>query len=202
MKKKPRNKNQIAFFAFLWLILLISSCGGNDYSPKPRGYIRIDLPEKNYVKLDTNFPYTFEYPAYTKITRNPSVSGHPYWINIVYPGYKGKVHLSYKQVNGNLGKYIEDSYKMAMQHIPKANAIKETVIRSSERHVYGTTYRIGGTEAASPYQFYVTDSTDHFLRGALYFNVVPNNDSLRPVIDFIIEDINHMLSTLHWKNYK
>lgn len=196
---KQKNSSLYIIISFSWLALFISSCNQNDYSPKPRGYFRIDLPEKSYVQLDTNFPYIFEYPSYSVIKHDRYAPNRPYWINIAYPDYNGQIHLSYKQVNGNLAKYVEDSYNMAMKHIPKASAIKETRIRKRKNSVYGITYRIGGTDVASPYQFYVTDSTNHFLRGALYFNIIPNNDSLEPVIDFVIGDIQHMLSTLKWK---
>jgi gliding motility-associated lipoprotein GldD len=74
------------------------------------------------------------------------------------------------------------------------------MIRDDERRIYGVLYEIKGAEAASTLQFYVTDSLSHFLRGALYFNVSPNNDSLAPVIDFIEEDIRHMIGTLNWEN--
>jgi gliding motility-associated lipoprotein GldD len=122
-----------------------------------------------------------------------------YWINIDYPQFKGRLHLSYKEVNNNLVEYLEDSRSLVLKHIPKASAINEQVIANPGAKVFGIEYNIMGSGAASPYQFYITDSTDHFLRGALYFNVPPNNDSLSPIIDFIKEDINHLLSTFQWR---
>ena len=67
-----------------------------------------------------------------------------------------------------------------------------------EKSVYGVLYEIKGN-AASSVQFYATDSTKHFLRGALYFNTVPNKDSLAPAIQFVEEDIIHLIETLSWK---
>lgn len=193
-----KRNNLLIIIILLISLIWMSSCGGG-YVPKPRGYFRIDFPEKEYIVLDTNLPYTFEYPVYTEILPDHLSPDQAYWINIDYPGYKGKVHLSYKVIDGNLVEYLEDSRTMVVKHIQKASSIEDQLIIRPEDNVYGLKYRISGIGAASPYQFFVTDSATHFLRGALYFNVVPNNDSLQPVIDFITEDIDHLINTLKWK---
>jgi len=187
---------------WLWvaaLVVLISACH-QPYSPKPRGFFRIDLPQKNYLASDSSLPYLFEYPDYTTITPDPQAPNEKYWININYPAYKATLHLSYKDVSGNLFNYLEDAYTLVSKHIPKADAINDSVVFDNDRKVFGLTYRIEGSGAASPYQFFVTDSTAHFLRGALYFKTTPNNDSLAPVIDFIISDVHHLINTLHWND--
>jgi gliding motility-associated lipoprotein GldD len=180
------------------LILLAFSCT-NEYYPKPTGYYRIDLPEKKYMVFDSAFPYTFEIPVYSEVTPDTDPMAEKYWINIEFPQFKGKLHLSYKKINGNLNDYLEDTRTMVMKHIPKASAIENTVYENPEKKVYGLTYTISGTAAASPYQFYLTDSTKNFVRGALYFNTTPNNDSLAPVIEFLKEDVNHLIETFEWK---
>ena len=177
----------------LAFVFFLSGCGDTPM-PKPRGYFRIDLPERNYRAFDTTFPYTFEYPVYARITPDVSAKDEPYWINIDYPQFKGRIHLSYKNVNGNLSRYTEDAHELVMKHIPKASAIDEIRIDN-----HGLIYDIKGSGAASVYQFFLTDSTKHFVRGALYFSVLPNNDSLAPVIDFVKSDIQHMLETFRWK---
>jgi len=192
------NRYHIYYLTFLATILILVACE-NHYYPKPMGYFRIDMPEKTYRTLDTTFPYQFEYPVYTKISPDKFSPHESYWINIDYPAFKGSLHLSYKSVDDNLITYIEDSRTLVLKHIPKASAINEQVIINTERDIYGIAYHIMGSGAASPYQFYITDSTNHFIRGALYFNVLPNNDSLSPVIDFIKEDIGHLLNTFQWK---
>ncbi len=184
-----------------WIFLLLSSCDGN-YVPKPRGYFRIDLPQKNYISFDTNFPYKFEYPDYTEIHPDKHSPNEPYWINLVFPEFQGTLHISYKQVNNNLVDYLEDSRTMVVKLIPKASSIEDELILNRESNVFGLKYNINGIGAASPFQFFVTDSVNHFLRGALYFNIIPNNDSLAPVIDFIKEDIDHMIETFEWKSAK
>jgi gliding motility-associated lipoprotein GldD len=115
------------------------------------------------------------------------------------PQFEATLHFSYKIIDGNLASYLEDSHTLVSKHIPKADAIYDSLIIDPQRNVYGLTYRIIGSEAASPYQFFLTDSSKHFLRGALYFNTIPNNDSLQPVIDFIVDDIEHIINTLQWK---
>lgn len=189
----------ILVLSCLLFIIFSLSCS-EDSSPKPRGFFRIDLPKKEYRKIDSIFPYNFEYPLYAKISSDPHAPDQPYWINIDYPDFKARLHLSYKEVNSNLNTYSEDAHSMVMKHIPKASAIEEIRIDNDKSDVHGIIYDIIGTGAASPYQFYITDSSNHFLRGALYFNVLPNNDSLAPVIDFLKKDIMHMIETTKWKN--
>jgi gliding motility-associated lipoprotein GldD len=178
--------------------VLIPSCS-EEYAPKPRGYFRIDLPEKSYTRFDTAYPYTFEYPEYASVVPDTRPSSDPYWINVDFPQFKGRIHISYKPVHENLNEFLEDSRTFVVKHIPKADAIDDSLIYRPEDRVFGLIYYIEGAQAASPCQFFVTDSSSRFLRGALYFNVMPNNDSLAPVIDFIREDIRHMITTFSWK---
>ena len=180
------------------VLLLMSGCR-NDYSPKPRGYLRIDLPGKEYQKFDTTFPYTFEYPVYANVVADDRPGSEPYWINIDFPDFHGRLHISYKTIQGNLPEYMEDSRTFVIKHIPKADAINDSLIYRPGDKVFGMLWDIEGSQAASPCQFFVTDSVRHFLRGALYFNFVPNNDSLAPVIGFVREDIRHLVETIRWK---
>jgi len=180
------------------LAVTLVSCGDN-YVPKPDGYFRIDLPEKSYQKLDSIFPFTFEYPVYARIVHDPQAPDEPNWINIDFPRFRGRIHLTYRKVNNNLAKYLEDSRTMAMKHMSKSTGISEQVVNNPERKIYGLVYTINGSSAASTYQFYLTDSTSNFVRGALYFSVSPNNDSLAPVISFVQDDIRHLVETFRWK---
>ncbi len=183
---------------FFIILILFVSCS-NDPVPKPRGYIRIALPEHHYQTFDSSFPYQFEFPEYAIITNDPYSPGEPYWINVSFPEFKGKLHLSYKEVkDGNLVDYLEDSRRFVLKHIPKANSIEDSLIIDRQRRMFGLFYEIHGGNAASPFQFFITDSSRHFVRGALYFNVRPNNDSLRPVIDFLKKDINHLINSFQW----
>jgi len=166
--------------------------------PKPKGYPRIGLPEKSYRLSDTTFPYQFEYPAYSYIEPAAGPAENPFWINVVFPDFKGKIYLSYKPLKGNIRTFTEDTRNFVMKHIPKATSIDELSIYDPKSRVYGIIYEIKGIQAASPCQFYFTDSIQHFLRGALYFEVIPNNDSLEPVIRFLMDDIQHFAGTLEW----
>lgn len=186
----------------LSLMLTIPACNENDYIPKPRGYFRINFPGKEYRSFDTTCPYTFEYPKYAVIKPDPNVSADLCWYNIDFPAFRGTLYLSYKPVNHNVSEYFEDSRNFVTKHIPKADDIAATEYHNDSANVHGLIYDIKGTNVASVYQFCVTDSSRHFLRGALYFYAAPNNDSLAPVLDFIRQDIDHLLSTLRWKNTK
>ncbi len=196
MKNKTRS-----LICMLFIFMIFSSCNNTDYIPKPRGYFRIALPEKKYKTFDTIYPYCFEYPVYSTIQPDEDLGAEPYWINLDFPSFKGSLHISYKAVTGDsiLYQYFEDARTFANKHIAKADAIEPRVIVNDKNQVYGLIYDITGSGVASTYQFCVTDSAAHFLRGALYFNTLPNNDSLSPVIDFIKTDVDHFIQTLHWK---
>jgi len=186
----------ISVLAIIGLIIL----GGckRKYTPKPRAYSRIDLPEKNYKTLDSIFPYKFKYPSYTELKKDNSAHSEKYWINIEYPELNGKIHISYKTVNNNIDQLLEDTRKLAYKHTIKADAINERMFVKQEKKVYGILYEIEGN-AASSVQFFLTDSVKHYLRGALYFNTEPNKDSLAPVLNFVKEDIIVLIESFEWK---
>ena len=190
------------FFSFLIVVFtlnLVVSCN-SDYIPKPRGFFRIDFQEKSYRMTDSaGLPYRFETPEYSKLVADKDQHSEPYWVNLKIPAHKAELNISYKKVNQNLAQLIEDSRTLAYKHSIKADAINERIFINPEKKVYGTIYLIDGN-AASPLQFFLTDSTHNFLRGALYLREVPNIDSLRPVIDYLTPDIIHLIETTEWKN--
>lgn len=178
-------------------LFLLASCDP-DYVPKPRGYFRIDLPENKYERfVPTDCPFSFEIPQYAQIEYDTNRLTEPCWMYIKFPRFNGEIYLSYKPVRNNLNRFIEDAHTLVYKHTVKADAIHETRIITPNR-VYGVYYEIGGN-AASAIQFFATDSSNHYVRGALYFNVLPNSDSIAPVIGFIKKDIKHLINTLEWK---
>lgn len=178
-------------------LVLLAACG-SDYTPKPRGYFRIDLPEKKYCSYDSLCPFAFEYPVYAVIESSDDTIKDPCSFNLLFPAFRARFYLTYKTGNGNIQGYIEESHKFVYKHTIKADAINEKLYIDSLRRVYGVLYQIKGN-AASSLQFYLTDSTEHFLRGSLYFGTVPNKDSLLPVIEFLQEDMIHLMESLQWK---
>ncbi len=190
-------RSSIFLMATLLTVAVAIACSG-DYSPRPRGYFRIDFPERSYVQYDADCPYSFRYPSFATISKDDSRIAQPCWINIDFPGYRGRLHISYMAVNENLVEYMEDSRKLAFKHSVKADAIDEHTFINEENNVYGVLYDIKGNSASS-LQFFLTDSSSHFFRGALYFNVHPNKDSLSPVIDYFREDILYLIETFTWK---
>jgi len=182
-----------------FLLLTLISCG-NDYVPKPRGYFRIDLPNKEYKVFEWDCPYKFDIPVYSVARPYSGQDRENYcWLNVDYPTFKGRLHLSYFTLQNDLQKHVEDARTLVYKHTVRADAIDEIPVLSNKNKAYGLIYDIAGN-AASPYQFYLTDSVKHFLRGALYFSAAPNIDSIAPVADFIKKDIEHLIQTLEWKN--
>ncbi|OFX22651.1 MAG: gliding motility lipoprotein GldD [Bacteroidetes bacterium GWA2_31_9b] len=180
------------------LILLIFTGCKKKYTPKPRAYFRIDLPEKKYQTYESDCPYTFQYPVYANIINDQSKITEKCWVNMDFNKIGGRIHISYKDVNNNITQLLEDSRNLAYKHSIKADAIHEQVFIKPDKKVYGILYEIEGN-AASPVQFFLTDSTNHYVRGALYFNTEPNKDSLAPVIRFIKEDIIYFIESFEWK---
>lgn len=182
----------------IWLLLiLLISCDGS-YTPKPAGYARIDYPVRSYQLYDVQNACRFEIPSYAFVEVDSSQGSDGGWFNVVIPSLNGKIHMSYKPVDGNLGEYIADCRALVYKHTVKAEGIEESPFIHRDKNQYGMVYDLKG-DVASAVQFFITDSTHHFLRGSLYFNAPPNRDSLNPVIDFLREDIIHLIETTAWK---
>jgi gliding motility-associated lipoprotein GldD len=182
-------------------LVFFSSCGDDEdevFTPKPKGYFRIDMPAKTYRLYDSLCPYSFEIPTYSFIDNDKHKGADPCWINIVFPRFNAQIHLSYKTVTNNLDTLLGQSRDFAVKHQIKATGLDETIIIRDSAGVYGLVYDIAGN-TASNLQFYLTDSTHHFMRGALYFNSVPNIDSQKIVVDYIRKDVVHMIQTFNWK---
>ncbi|MDR0659482.1 MAG: gliding motility lipoprotein GldD [Prevotellaceae bacterium] len=180
--------------------VLFCSCKGEKYAPKPRGYFRIGLLDKSYQTFDTTYPYKFEYPTYGEVEFLDR-PGEQYWMNLNFPHYNATIYLSYKRINNNLPELIEDSHKLSYDHSVKAEAIVDRIFINDSLKVYGMFIEVEG-DAASPVQFYVTDSIRNFLRGSLYFYSSANRDSLNPLIEYFEEDIKYLMETLEWKHSK
>lgn len=185
------------FVTFLVTIFFLGC--NDDYQPKPVGYVRIALPNHAFKVCDDAFFMTFRYSNLAKVVVDPLHQNMEEFLNIEYPQYKATIHLSYKPVINNFDTLTEDARAMALKHIQKAETIQQTLVENDSNNVYGIIYDIAGSTVASPFQFFITDTTNHFLRGALYFNIAPNNDSLMPVIKYIRKDIDTLINTLQWK---
>ncbi|MFW0714860.1 gliding motility lipoprotein GldD [Pedobacter sp. N23S346] len=183
------------------LILSFSACQDNDYSPKPKAYYRIEFPKKAYQPILAPVPFSFDYPTYATLEKDLSRDAQKNWYNLHFKQFNGYLHLTYYDVSGK-GEYenmVEDARKLAFKHTIKASAIDQKVIYYPEKKVYGIYYAIEGNTASSV-QFFLTDSTKHYFRGALYFNERPQYDSIAPVINFIKKDIDTLISTFRWTN--
>lgn len=166
-------------------------------NPRPMGYFRLTFPEKKYVDFpDTSCPFSFQVPQeYCTMVPRKDV---PCWYNLEFYPYRATLHISYKKIENNLPQLLEDSRLLVMKHISKASNIDESIINNPSTNVYGTIYRIKGN-VGTGMQFHLTDSTHHFLRGSLYFNIVPNPDSVAPIEDFLEKDILQLIQTFQWK---
>ena len=180
-----------------WLLLV--GCGKN-YQPKPRGYNRLILPTEKYHPLPDTLPYTFEYSVHAKLLKDTSWRREDNFIEIFYPTLKSTIHITYKRINNReqlLKEYYNDAYKLTAKHQIKAYSIDEGIVKTP----FGKTAVIAELdgEVPSQFQFTMTDSSQNFLRGALYFNVKVQNDSLKPAIDFMKKEVMQVINTLQWR---
>ena len=180
-------------------MLVLISCEGN-FLPKPKGYNRIDLPERAFQDLDEATPYTFEYSKNAQVEPDSFNLAEKSWINLNYTQLGGKVHLTYFPLDTkgkDIRLVVADAINLTAKHQIKAYGIEESVLLTPKGYT-GVVAELSG-EVPTQFQFFVTDSTDHFLRGALYFNTAMKNDSLAPVIEYIKVDMIHLINTLEFK---
>jgi gliding motility-associated lipoprotein GldD len=182
--------------------LLFSACNSSpDYAPKPRGYFRIVFPKKEYQQFDSaGCPFTFTYPKYAVVEPDKRADAKPCWLNMQFPQFEGTLHLSYQPIRSkkDFNELIEDAHTFAFKHSVKASGIEQGIIYNPDNKIFGIYYTIEGN-AASSAQFFLTDSTRNYLRGALYFNTEPRLDSIQPVLDFVKKDVKVMIQSFKWK---
>ena len=196
-------RNKFILYIFC-LGFVFQSCEEAIYSPKPRGFPKVEYPEKNYVPFETDYcDFTFERPDYSVIQQDTlffeDKPVHPCWFDVFIPQFDARIHCSYYPIdaNNNFDKLTNDAFVMANKHNLKANFIDDLVIRKPNG-TGGIVFNIEGPVASS-FQFYLSDTTSHFFRGALYFNTQARPDSLKPVIEFVKTDIMHMINTFEWE---
>lgn len=192
----------LLFLVFICATVLLS-CNRPYNVGKKRGYFRITFPEKGYQTFDRpGYPYRFEYPVYANVVKDSTffdVQAEDWWINIDIPSLNGRIYISYKPIGGRytFDSLVRDGYKMALQqHVEVASQIVDSIMLTPNR-VGGIYFSLGGNTATAN-QFFLTDTTRHFLRGALYFDATPNADSLGIVNDFLKKDLLHLINTLQW----
>ena len=189
-----------------WLFIIaggavLSACSNGNETPKPQAYLRIDLPPHAYSVCDTAvLPFTFELSNLAEVQWKKNLPRDK-WFTIAYPKYKGYVFMTYKAMNGvrELRAQVDTSYKFVEGHFSYSSGIDENRFVDREHRLSGTTYHLKGQNVASTYQFWVTDSNRHFLRGALYIDCTPNNDSLAPVLNYLQDDIDHLIESIRWR---
>ena len=190
------KRNYKILFPSICFLIILSSCEEDFYLPKPQSYFRIDLPEKEFEKYGhPMLPFTLDLAKYSALEPKSEFGK----FDIVYPLLKARIHCTYFELKENeLPKLVEECYNLAYQHNVKATAINSTDLSNNSSSVHGRIYELKGN-AASPIQFYMTDSTSHFMRGSLYFNTQTNADSLAPVTAYLKNDIESFFQTLTWR---
>ena len=188
----------------IFLLTILNACNSDYTVGKKRGYFKIDFPPKAYRQFNQpGYPYSFEYPVYARIVKDTTFFDtrpeNPWWINIDFPQFAARVHVSYKEIGKNkFDSLVNDAFQLSFkQHTYKASSIRDSEM-VTPHHIHGMYFTLEGNTATAN-QFFLTDSTRHFLRGALYFSATPNEDSISIVNDFLKQDLFHLINTLQWK---
>lgn len=168
----------------------------DDVRPKPRAFLALNYPTANYHRVDVGCPYTFDINKIAEV--QPSRNKIPCWIDLIYPEMEGTIFLTYRPVQNNLDSLLTDAQKLPLQHTIKADVIEGDIYTNDLHKTYGMFYEVEGN-AASQAQFYLTDSTRHFITGSVYFNSIPNYDSIVPAAEYLRNDIRHLMESLRWK---
>ncbi len=192
---------------FILITLIIAcSCGENTtYVPRPKGFNHISLPEHSYVTIKDakqSLPYTFEVSTLAKVYDDTTnwKNKKKYYKIIDYPQFDSKIHITYKEIHNNedsLYSFLKESFRLMDGHNKKAHSIEERAETIGKHPVIF--FELEG-EVPSTYQFCTHDTSTHFLRGALYLQVADKNDSLAPIIDYVKQDIDHLIETLEWND--
>lgn len=182
-------KKIVLFF----IVSLLFSCT-QETQPKPYGELRLEYPKAQYKTFEA-CAYGFEFSDFSKIHD----AKKPCWYYIDYPKMKAKVFITYFPIKNDFELHVKESEKMVYEHTIKASSIDTKSFNYPDRKVYGNFYELKG-QTASNIQFYITDSTRHYVTGNLYFNTRPKPDSLAPAVKYIKNDLLHMIDTFHWKN--
>lgn len=190
------------YLCILLVVVFCFSCG-EDYVPKPKAFLRLDYPEAKYVDANLELPFSFEKNLLaTKLkSKELKASTKSYGLNLEYPSLKGTIFITYKAVENNknnLAKFLRDAEKFTLEHTQKADEIPTYPFENKAQKVYGMLSEVKGN-VASPVQFYVTDSVNHFITGSLYFYAKPNYDSILPAAKYLQKDIMHLMETVKWK---
>lgn len=193
---------------FLLIFAAIAIACGDTPIPKPYGYFRLTLPQHAYRTLTDTFglPYSFDLPVYAQVensdieilAQKTLTASSEKWINIVFPEFNATIYCSYKSLHGNLYEISEEARDIVYKHSVRADAISEQRYENPDNQIFGILYNLKGNTASTT-QFVFTDSVRHFFRAAVYFNSVPNNDSIAPVCDFINQDVKQIMETFRWK---
>jgi gliding motility-associated lipoprotein GldD len=191
------SKNYLAKFFIFSLAYIFISCN-DDYVPKPRGFQRLDLPKHTYKNVTSACGFSFDIPVYSELVPDTHPQAEKCWYNLYYIPFNATLHLSYKPVANRdaLIQMTEDARTMVYKHTIKADEIYESSI--GKNNFRGMMYELSGSTATN-FQFYITDTSKHFILGSLYFNDRTNSDSIAPALEHLKKDILYMLNSLQWK---
>lgn len=186
------------YLFFILLTFVIFGCSEEINIPKPPTYLRLELPSHEYELYSDNCAYQFEIAKSYTVKKVSDEHGETCHKDIDLGKLNGSMHMSYIDMVEPLSTYVNYVNDKIDEHKVKATGIEDWRILNSEKRVYCTFFELKG-DVASPFQFYITDSTSKFVSGVVYFNATPNYDSIRPSLDYLKIDLKHMIEKFEWK---
>lgn len=177
-------------------LLLLSACGGRKATPLPEAFPRIDVPEAEYVTVDSTLtPLAVNKAAETRV--RPS-DGRTQWVDLVYPSFApSAVYLTLQRVAPDSLDHILKGLALKMQRNTNGAPGELTTILSDGG--WDCRMVVTPTTPVCPVQVVaIAPDSAMTLFGTLYLNrpFVEPNDSIRPVIDAVARDLTYMLQCL------
>lgn len=176
----------------IFLALIVFSCNNNVNLPKQKAYFapEFEIPTYKKISLDCNYTFNINFQASINNIKNCNYE-------IYYKNLNAKIFINQIVLSNS----IETVLNTFNQKINENSRLSDQIIQSNyvniDKKIYSKLYSFVGN-SPSNIQFYVTNQTDKFLTGSLFFETEPNYDSLFPYIDYIRNDIKKMVDSFRW----
>lgn len=183
---------------YILVAILFVSCGDEQLTPKPPTYLRLEIPEAKYTSYQDDCGYSFKLNQAYVVEKAPAqgqeINCHR---RIQLGGLNGTIFFRYIDMTEPVAYYINNSIDEVEVHQVKATNITDKQIIRQEDRVFGTLFELQG-DVATPFQFYLTDSTERFVYAEILFNTRPNYDSLKPSLEYLKKDLDTLLQSFKW----
>ena len=191
--------NKILFTILVTIIFY--ACKNDSPVPKPPTYLRTEFPEHTYRMVSNDCPYELKLAEIYNYKPCIFEKSNFCMQQIDLGPLNGSLFLYYIRIpsKDSLPAIINYANDKVDDHKIKADKIDFTQLIDRDKRVFGTFFELKGNVATN-FQFYLTDSTNNFLRGEVLLNCRPNYDSLRPSLEYLKRDLLELVNNFKWQS--